>query len=206
MSQRVPREEARRRIVEATARLLEDRSFRELTVEAVMAEAGLSRTVFYRHFYGLPDLVLGLLDDAVGDPADVATATPDPTAHDMLHRMLERGVDLFAQHGALLAALEEAAHHDAAVEAAYRDAFERSVDATAALLAQGVARGHYALEPRPVARALMHLNVHYLTDALARRPRPDRDEALRTLWTIWGRVLGLESARISAPPERSIET
>ena len=201
----MPRDEARRRIVEATVRLLEDRRFRDLTVEAVMTEAGLARTVFYRHFDGLPDLVLGLLDDAVGDVAEVATPAPDPAAHDMLHRMLERGVDLFAQHGALLAALEEAAHHDPEVEAAYRDAFERSVDTTAALLAQGVAHGHYVLEPQPVARALMHLNVHYLTDALARRPRPDRDEALRTLWTIWGRVLGLESARISAPPPRSME-
>ena len=45
-----------------------------------------------------------------------------------------------ARHGRLLVAVEEAAHHDAEVERAYRDAFERSVDATA------------ALAPRPVAR------------------------------------------------------
>jgi AcrR family transcriptional regulator len=167
-SQRVSRAEARGRILAATGRLLADRRFRELTVEDVMAEAGLARTIFYRHFYGLPDLVLAALDDAVAD---------EPASAADLHGMLERAVTLFARHGRLLAAVEEAAHHDGDVERAYRDAFERSVDATA------------ALAPRPVARALMHLTTSYLTDVLARSPQPDREEALRTLETIWSRVL-----------------
>jgi hypothetical protein len=34
---------------------------------------------------------------------------------------------------------------------------------------------------------------------------PAATEALRTLSTIWGRVLGLEPAGISAPPARSME-
>jgi AcrR family transcriptional regulator len=200
---RVPRDEARRRIVAATTVLLQDRRFRDLTVEAVMAEAGLARTVFYRHFDGLADLVVGLLDEAVADAAEVATSAADPGAPKVLFGMLARGVDLFVAHGHLLAAVEEASHHDPAVEQVYRDAFERSVETTAALLAAGVANGHYVLEPLPVGRALMHLNASYLTDVLARASDPDRDEALRTLWTIWSRVLGLESARISAPPIRS---
>src|SRR4051794_17326375 len=201
VSQRVPRDEARRRIIAATARLLETWRFRELTVEAVMEEAGLARTVFYRHFDGLPDLVLGLVDEAVEDAAEVATSAADPAAPHVLYRMLERGVELWAAHGRLLAAVQEAAHHDPVVEAAYADAFERSVDTTAALLAQGVANGHYTLEPRPVARALTHLNTQYLTDALARTPRPDRDEALRTLWTIWSRVLEIQpSSHASGGP------
>jgi hypothetical protein len=41
------------------------------------------------------------------------------------------------------------------------------------------------------------MNGAYLADALARSPRPDRDEALRTLWTIWSRVLG-----VTADPRR----
>ena len=199
----MPRDEARRRIVAATAVLLRGRRFRDLTVEAVMAEAGLARTVFYRHFDGLADVVVGLLDDAVGDTAEVATSAADPGAPEALFGMLARGVDLYVAHGHLLAAVEEASHHDPVVEQVYREAFERSVQATAALLAAGVANGHYVLEPLPVGRALMHLNAGYLTDVLARAATPDRDEALRTLWTIWSRVLGLESARISAPPVRS---
>jgi len=29
--------------------------YRDLTVDQVMSKAGLSRTIFYRHFDGLPD-------------------------------------------------------------------------------------------------------------------------------------------------------
>ena len=188
---RVPREEARRRIVAATSALLRDRPFRSLTVEAVMAEAGLARTVFYRHFDSLADVVLSLLDEAVADAERVAYSAEHPEAPEVLRAMLARGVDLWAEHGHLLAAVEEAAHHDPEVERAYRAAFERSVESSATMLAQGVANGHYTVEPRPLARALLHMNAGYLTDALARDPRADREEALRTLWTIWSRLLGV---------------
>jgi AcrR family transcriptional regulator len=191
VSQRVPKAEARRRIVEAASALLRERPFRELTVEAVMAEAGLARTVFYRHFDGLADIVLGLLDEAVADAEAVAYSAEHPEAPDVLYAMLDRGVELWARHGHLLAAVEEASHHDPAVAEAYRAAFERSVQSSATMLAKGVENGHYAVEPRPLARALLHMNSAYLTDALARSPRPDREEALRTLWTIWSRVLGV---------------
>jgi AcrR family transcriptional regulator len=194
---RVPRAEARRRIVAAASALLRDRPFRELTVEAVMAEAGLARTVFYRHFDGLADVVLSLLDAAVADAEAVAYSAEHPEAPEVLHAMLERGVDLWAEHGHLLAAVEEASHHDPAVAEAYRAAFERTVESSATMLAKGVENGHYVVEPRPLARALLHMNGAYLADALARSPRPDRDEALRTLWTIWSRVLG-----VTADPRR----
>jgi AcrR family transcriptional regulator len=183
----VPGAEAHRRIVAATGRLLADRRFRELTVDSVMAEAGLARTIFYRHFDGLADVVLELLDDAV----EVAPTAPEESVPDALRRMLAHGIELYADHGHLIAAVEEAAHHDRAVEHAYHDAFEGSVATTAELLAAGVAGGHYELDPLPVARALMHLNTGYLSDALARDPHPDRETALETLWTIWSRVLQL---------------
>ena len=103
--------------------------------------------------------------------------------------MLERAVTLFARHGRLLVAVEEAAHHDAEVEQAYRDAFERSVDATAALAPRPVARALSAPErelPRPTRSRAPHA------------PNPDGGHS-RTLELIWSRVLG-----ISAPPARSI--
>jgi AcrR family transcriptional regulator len=189
---RVPRDEARRRIVAATSALLRDRPFRELTVEAVMAEAHLARTVFYRHFDSLADVVLSLLDEAVADAERVAYSAEHPEKPEVLYAMLDRGVELWARHGHLLAAVEEASHHDPAVAAAYGAAFERTVESTATMMATAVENGHYRLEPRPVARALLRMNEGYLTDALARDPHPDREEALRTLWTIWSRVLEVE--------------
>jgi AcrR family transcriptional regulator len=194
VSQRVPRNEARRRITTATGRLLEDRRFRELTDEAVMEAAQLSRTVFYRHFDSLADVVVSLLDEAVAEAAEIAITAPDPSVPEVLRAMLARGVELWARHGHLLAAVEEAAHHDPEVERVYHEAFERSVETTASLLAGGVANGHYVVEPWPVARAMTHLNAGYLSEVLAREPNGDRDEALRTLWTVWARMLGLEDA------------
>ena len=69
---RVRREEARERILAAAEILLLERPYREITVEQVMAGAGLSRTVFYRHFDGLPDVLLTLLRDS-GVPHKVVT-------------------------------------------------------------------------------------------------------------------------------------
>jgi len=64
VSQRVPSDEARRRILEATRELLLDRPFAALTVGDVMARAGLTRTVFYRHFDRLAQMAPELLPDA----------------------------------------------------------------------------------------------------------------------------------------------
>ena len=76
---RTRREAARERIVAAAERLLRDRPYRELSVEEVMAEAGLSRTIFYRHFDGLPELVLSLFDTDVD-----SRLLPQPTTADEL--------------------------------------------------------------------------------------------------------------------------
>jgi AcrR family transcriptional regulator len=189
-SQRVPRAEARRRIVAATSRLLRTRRFRELTVDAVMAEAGLARTVFYRYFDGLPHVVVSLLDEALADVVAVAESAAAPEEPGVLREMLVRTVELFVAHGPVLRALDEAARLDPEAEAVYRAAVDRSTEATAALLAHGVEAGHIPpLEPRPVARALMMLNGHYLLDALG-DGQGDPDVALETLWTIWSRTLG----------------
>jgi hypothetical protein len=37
--------------------------FHELTVDTVMTEAALARTVFYRHFTDLPQVILELLEE-----------------------------------------------------------------------------------------------------------------------------------------------
>ena len=58
---RVRREEARERILAAAERVLLERPYRDITIDLVMAEAGLSRTVFYRQFDCMPDVLLTLL-------------------------------------------------------------------------------------------------------------------------------------------------
>jgi len=182
---RVPAAEARRQIVEATGRLLRDRRFREVTVDDVMAEAGLSRTVFYRHFDGLPAVVVGLLDDLLA--AIVAVA--DEGDRESLRTQLAMVVRTFREHGPLLLAFDEAARLDPRVEDVYRAWFEHTVEVSAELIERGVERGHTPPMPvRDVARALTAMNGNYLLDLVARDPDFDEAAALEALWTVWSRT------------------
>ena len=187
---RLPKHEARDRIRDAAARLLTAGSYRDLTVDGVMAEAGLARTLFYRHFDGLPALVLSLLEDMRaaliegGDPADPG----------FLRRVLERAVDAARRHGPLLRAIDDAARHDAEVERAYRAFVEWSVDTTAAIFHTNIAAGRVRDVPdvRATTQALTLMNGAFLIDTLGRDPDFDPDVAVEALWTIWARVLGLD--------------
>ena len=61
--QREQRERTRRQILAAADQFLRERPYRELSVEVVMAQTGLTRTAFYRHFDDVTDLVLQLLEE-----------------------------------------------------------------------------------------------------------------------------------------------
>jgi AcrR family transcriptional regulator len=176
---RVRREQARERILAAAERLLRDRPFRELTVDHVMVEAGLSRTVFYRHFNGLPEVVLALLAKIEAELAGRFAGGP----HDerWLRDVLAAAVDIFARHGVFLRALNHAAGHDAEIEAAYCAFVDRWIAETAALMGPG----ERAYE---LARALNLMNGHYLMETLGRDPAFDRELALETLVTVWSAV------------------
>jgi AcrR family transcriptional regulator len=198
---RVPRKEARRRIVEATARLLGERRFRDLSVDIVMREAGLSRTVFYRYFDGLAHVVVSLLDDLLGQIVDLAVSAGRPGDPEVLRAGLQRAVEAFDEHGPLIRGLVEAAAVDAEVEGAYRVVLERSIDAMAALIAEGIAEGGLRqVSPDDVARALTLMNGYYLLDTLGREPKADPAVVLETLWTVWTGALGMS---VSGPVTRS---
>ena len=174
---RVPADEARRRIIEAATALLRTRRYRDLTVEDVMAEARLSRTVFYRYFDGLPAVALALIEDLV------AAVVADQPASDeerpaILRRALVLVVHTFHEHGPVLLALVAAAHADAAVEAAYRELLERTIVQIEPMLTEDV---------RHVTRPLSILNAAYLLDLVAADPDFDEAEALEALWTVWSR-------------------
>jgi TetR/AcrR family transcriptional regulator, ethionamide resistance regulator len=186
---RTRREAARDRILAAAERLLRDRPYRELSVEDVMTEAGLSRTIFYRHFDGLPELMLSLFDtitQALMTQVQGAGGPGDTRA------ILAAAVDAYAEHGGLLRAIDEAARHDAEIEAAYR----RVVDAFTAVIAGQIEDGMAAGRIRPgnaheLARALNLMNGNYLLDTLGRDPGFDRRLAVDTLMAVWGPVAGL---------------
>jgi AcrR family transcriptional regulator len=180
---RVRRAEARERILAAAELLLRERPYRELSVEEVMAEAGLSRTVFYRHFDGLAELVLARMR-AIGD--ELAAELAGEPGPDFQRQVLSAAVESFARHGTFMRAVHDAASHDAEIEVAYRAYQGGFTEAMAALYKGSMEDGRAPrADPHEMARALNLMNIHYLLDTLGRDPEFDRDLVLQTLTTIW---------------------
>ena len=180
---------ARDRILTAARTLLTDRPFAELTVGAVMAEAGLARTVFYRHFDDLPSLAPELLPDA-GDPlVERIERGPEQAPLDLARDMVYGLVTVFAEHGRLLRAIDDASRRDPAVA----QRMESALVGPRALL-ERLLRGAPNPPPRPAesARLLMATHRAYLLDTFGSDgdAGPDARAAARAaLLALWERLL-----------------
>jgi TetR/AcrR family transcriptional regulator, ethionamide resistance regulator len=186
------REATRREILAAAGRLLRERPYRDLTVEMVMGQTALSRTVFYRHFDDIPDLVLHLFIDVgqelreVGAKwaASAGAGYPGPAREG-----LAGIVDFFVEHGPLVRAIAEASAADEQIEAAYRGALEGFIQITAVAFDRLVADGRLNVpDTHALARAMTLMNEAYLLAEFGREPFGDRDVALATLETVWIRI------------------
>jgi AcrR family transcriptional regulator len=180
----VRRSEARGRIAAATERLLADRPYRELSVDAVMTEAGLSRTVFYRHYDGLPEVLLELFEAVAAELAGKLESGE-------LRDVLEAATRAFAAHGPVMRAVDQASGHDAVIERANRavsDAFTaRMAEQLERAMGDGRVRVGDAYE---LARALNLMNQRYLLETVARDPGFDQERAVRALLAVWEPVTG----------------
>ena len=113
------RDELRDQLLDVVERLIADgESFTEISVERIVAEAGVSRTTFYVYFADKGDMLSAWFAD-IG--AEVAAATsgwwemgPQSTRDD-LREAVEKAVEAYSQHGALMAASFHAAAYDATV-------------------------------------------------------------------------------------------
>jgi AcrR family transcriptional regulator len=191
--QREQRADTRQTILAAADRLLRERPFRELSVEALMTQTGLTRTAFYRHFDDVTDVVLRVLQEVGGELMDVAGRwnaevgidTPGPA-----REALAATVEFFVRHGPLVRAVAEAASSDERIEAAYQATLDRFVELTVDGFDRLAAEGRLQVaDTRSLARALTLMNQAYLLDTFGHTPG-DPELALTTLETIWLGVVG----------------
>src|SRR5581483_12026291 len=181
-------------ILAAANQFLRERPYRELSVDVVMADTGLTRTAFYRHFDDITDLVLRLFADVGQELVDVGEHWSQAAGDDFprpAHEGLEAIVDFFVRHGLLVRAIAEAAATDERIERAYRGPIDAFVALTARTLDRLVTDGLLTVpDTQALARALTLMNEAYLLEEFGREPQASPDVALATLETIWVRVAG----------------
>lgn len=172
----------------AATELVRSMSFAELTVDEVMRDAGLSRTIFYRHFDDLADLLLRAGREAIEELFEAQRAfgeAPIADDPDAIRSAFVPAVAVYSRHGPLLRAIGEAAADDelAAGQQAVRQRF--------ADLAESALRGmpdvaaHPPADLSETARALNLMNESYLLDAFGREPRVPAETIVQTLTEIW---------------------
>ena len=190
---REQRENTRREILAAAERFLRERPYRELSVDGVMEQTGLTRTAFYRHFDDVTELVLKLLEEVGAELYAAAERWLEGAAEDFAgaaHEGLREIVDFFAQHGPLIRAVAEAGVLDEEIERAYRGYIEFFIEMTKRGFDAMQAEGKLAVvDTHQLARAMSMLNEHYLLDQFGRAPGADPQLVLATLETVWVRTL-----------------
>jgi TetR/AcrR family transcriptional regulator, ethionamide resistance regulator len=189
---RQQREETRAQILHAAQELLQERSFRELSVDALMSRAGHTRTVFYRHFDDVPSMVLALIAEVGAELVVLGEEWErvEHTSPDEARARLALFVDFHVRNGRLIRAVVEAAHHDELVQEAYEAMFEGFVGLTARAIRQRIDSGDVEpIDADEVARALIWMLTGYLIDRLGGDEPSDPQRVLETVWTIWTRTL-----------------
>jgi len=188
VSTRVAAADARARILAAARALLLERPFAELTVDAVMAEARLARTVFYRHWTDLRQLTPDLLPDAddplIGQIERIEREQPDA----VVAAMVEALVGVYARHGPLLRAIDDAARQDPLVA----ERLDTALVGPRALIERLLrAAPHPPPNPAESTRLLMAAHRAYLLDVFGagRARRGARTAAHRALMALWQRLL-----------------
>lgn len=178
-------------ILATAARLLEERSFADISVDNLAKGAGLSRPTFYFYFKSKEALLLALLEPMItradAEYEGAAQRLPaDP------RRVWRAGIKAFFvafdSHRAVARAGAEAVASSAEVRAVWSGFMQKWIDQTAALISAERARGA-APETIPavdLATSLNLMNERAMMAALsAEQPAVDHDRVVDTLAHIW---------------------
>jgi AcrR family transcriptional regulator len=188
-------EETRAVILDSAERLLRERPFRDLSVDEVMKPTGYRRTVFYRHFAGLPDLVLAVLTRVLPGLAEANDAFRELASSEISQetvRGLIRGVvEHWERHGPLMHAMRDAGVYDSEIDALIESTPERfNGELGESIAAHQAAGWAVGAEPVQLAAALTSMNQRYLLHCFGGpRPRATVDEATDALTTIWSALV-----------------
>ena len=184
-ARRERRGETEAHILDAAAAFLEIHPFRELTAEALMGAAGLTRTAFYRYFPDIASLVLRLYERARLDTADALSiwlAEAHAPREAIVHS-IAAAARAYRKNCRVLKAVAEAAAFDPEVDAAYTRGAEAFIAAIAAKLPHKADSSEAAHEE--TARALFWMTERYFARELACAEEERLAQGLPALTAVW---------------------
>jgi len=175
-------------ILSAALEFVWSHPFRSMTVNALMASTGLSRSAFYQYFkdlYEVMETLLGILEDEIFEvSAPWITGVGDPVA--LMHETLAGLINLCHERGPFLRAFTDAAATDERFEEAWRQFLGQFDDAAYARIEADQAQGLIPdFDVRPVAIALTRLNAATVIEAFGQRPRRQPEPVREALARIW---------------------
>lgn len=158
------RDATRKRIIDAAAHLLPEHGFQALTIDRIMAEAGLTRGAFYAYFGSKAELIAASLEEAVLSHARFTSSAPLLVADSAIPAMADPfdvpAADSATSGWSLVLFAIEAARADSEV----REAFTRMLQALASQITQTIPR----TADDPYCRAVVALSLFAGASALAR--------------------------------------
>jgi len=191
LPRQIRREANRRAIMNAVETLLDQTRYEDLRIEDVMAEAGLTRTAFYRYFPDLESVLLAWLQTVRAEFEEAANRwlalDVDPDAG--ILAATTGLAEVWSRHRKLLKAILDAATSGSRIQATWREmvrSFFVPVEQRFADLAKS---GRIAVaHPEETARALVWMCERYLSETFTQDLDVSVETAGVTLADIWRRV------------------
>jgi AcrR family transcriptional regulator len=187
------RQQIRAKIIAAAGELVRERSFQELSVADVMELAGLERTIFYRHFDDLADLLRQASREAIDALYETElhlSPGRDGAGSEAIRPAMRAAAKVYRRHGPLLRALAEAAPGHEEIASGHAALRRRFDDLVAGSIREIAPKAEEELgDVEETARALNTLNEAYLLEAFGHKPRVSIETAVRTLTEIWAAVI-----------------
>ena len=191
-------------ILDTAEVLLRERPFRDLSVDELMSRAGMRRSSFYTYFKDRSELVVRLIARIGGEMLAVADrwlAGPSENEVEDVREALREVIRIYAEHGPVLAAIAEAAHHDDEVERVFGGQLENFRAAVATRIRSEKRAGRSTVtNPEQAARALVLMTERFLAQRLGREPQDRPLGVAKVLEQIWIRTIYGAEPKLAVEP------
>ncbi|AHC23189.1 MULTISPECIES: TetR/AcrR family transcriptional regulator [Actinomycetes] len=184
-------DERQQAILDTASRLIQERSFSDISVDDLAKGAGISRPTFYFYFASKEAVLLSLMDPLI-KRADTGFDNAMDTMPAEPHKAIRRGIEIFfssfGSHPATARAGVEAVHSVPEFRAVWAGLMQKWIGLTAALINAERQRGAApdTLPALDLATSLNLMNEKMMMAALAEdRPSVQHDRVVDTLTHIW---------------------